>query len=439
MVRRYCEGCDSLMIKRTAIRAASTVVIMLSRIVAALSLFMALTVNIGAVRRARAILLVSNGGFGHTITGPDWLRRLHPGSGNLTFFAMNKADGRHNLLITELWGPSNFFWVRKGIALPILGSVYDADWLALIFHAAKRFLKWFVPNTPSYCSYDDLIAATPAPPWLASRHPFNQRYESRYYHLIQERPAPALHVGTSMRRDVTRALNDRFGTNFPRRCAFYIRYLTEPNSTDFSSINRLSAPLEDYLPAIRILNSYGFQVLLTGDLPAERSLIDKMAGAAVDWRAVGVDPDKFRIFAGTEVDLHIGSLSGGSAYVLVTDIPALMLNAFAPGDALPRTTVGYKWIYESDGSMASLDELLGGKFYDHQLHGCRMVDCSPEEMAEIVEDFIIHRGTFPHGVDPAELGIDAPWIRAANARISPVWLKQYHRRLDLAKLRVVCQ
>jgi hypothetical protein len=49
-------------------------------------------------------------------------------------------------------------------------------------------------------------------------------------------------------------------------------------------------------------------------------------------------------------------------------------------------------------------------------------------MAETVADFIAHLGDRPYGVDPAALGIEAPWIRAANARLSPAWLDNYRRR-----------
>jgi hypothetical protein len=416
------------MLQLLAARATSVVAVTLARAVATLSLFVTLAANVAAIKRARAILLMANGGFGHSVVAPDWLRRLHSGGGTLTLFAVNMNDGRHNPLISELWGRDRFVWVRKGITLPKLGSVYDAQWVTALFRATQRLLRWLLPKTPCYCSYDELIAATPSPAWLDPNDGFNQRYESRYYPLMQARPARALRVGASRRREVTQALKARFGSDFSGRCTLYIRYLTEPNETDRSSANRLSAPLDDYVPAIRVLNRRGFQVLLTGDALAPPDLMDKMNGGLVDWRALGVDPHVFRLFAGTEVDLHIGSLSGGSAYVFVTDIPALMLNAFAPGDALPRTTVSYKWLYGQGDQLVSLEPLLGGMFFDHQLHGCRLIDNSPGEMAEIVADFLAHSDERPYGVDPTALGIGAPWIRAANARLSPAWLANYRRR-----------
>jgi len=410
---------------RGASRAAATGV---ARLLACVCILVTIVGHLKAIRRASAILLYPDGGFGHTLLGPDWLRRLYPAEGNLTFFGTSYDHRRHNRLITELWKADRFIWVRQGIMLPRLGAVYDSRWSYRLFGAARRFVKWYVPNTPCHCGIDDLIAATPQPAWIAPGSPFNGRYERRYYPLRQARAAPALRVGEPIRARVSRRLQDRFGSDFPRSCALYVRHRGIADSADTSSINRLSAPLDAYLPAIRVLNRAGYRVLLTGDVMAPPAMVAEREGGLVDWRAAGIDRDAFNLFAGTEVDLHVGSLSGGSAFVFVTDIPALMLNAFAPGDAMPQTTVAYKWLYRRDGTPVELTDLLGGMFYDHQLHGCRLVDNTPEEMAETVADFIAHLAERPYGVDPAELGIDAPWIRAADGRLSPVWLRQYGER-----------
>jgi hypothetical protein len=345
----------------------------------------------------------------------------------LTFFGTCHEGWRHNRLISDLWGRRAFVWVRQGFILPRLGAAYDSEWSFRLFRALQRFLAWYVPDTVCYFAVDDLVAATQRPHWLSPDHLFNQRYESRYYPLIEARPASALHIGASLRSRISLALKDRFGSDFPHRCAFYIRDRGRLDGADTSSVNRISPELDAYVASIQVLNSAGYQVLLTGDVFVSAGMIAQMAGGLVDWRAAGLHQDAFRLFAGTEVDLHIGSLAGGSAYVFVTDIPALMLNAFAPGDALPLTTVSYKWLFREDAGPVGLEQLLGGMFYDHQLHGCRLVDNSPHEMAETVADFIAHLGERPYGIDPASLGIDAPWIRAANARLSPVWLDNYRR------------
>jgi hypothetical protein len=400
----------------------------LARIVASIGIITAIVANLGSIRRASAIALFPDGGFGHTIMAPDWLRRLHPGDATLTFFATSYDRDRHNLLVPQLWVSDRLVWVRQGFVLPKLGTIYDSPWSFRLFRVLKRFLAWYVPKTPCYLGVDDLVAATPRPSWLAAGSAFNSRYENRYYPLIQEKSAPALHVGEATRNRVARSLLNRCGSDFSRRCAFYVRYRGFAYGEDTSSLNRIAPELDAHLPAIRVLVRAGYQVLLTGDVDAPEDMIADFAGGVADWRAAGVDRDEFRLFAGTEVDIHIGSQSGGSAYVYVTDMPALMLNGFPPGDALPQTTVSYKWLHDPDGGLVGLSDMLGGMFFDHQLHGCHLVDNSPDEMAETVADFIANCGKRPFGIDHAELGIEAPWIRAANARLSPAWLKNYCNR-----------
>ena len=406
---------------------------LLARVIAVASFVMAIAVNLRAIRRARAILLMPDGGFGHTISAPDWLRRLHSGTGNLTFFGTSYDRQRHNRLIPELWAADGFFWVRQGVVLPRLGAVYDSAWSSRLFHGLQRFLAWYVPYTPCHFSVEGLFAATPAPAWLSADSPFNERYESRYYPLMWARPAPALHVGAPLRRQVALNLKDRFGSGLSRRCTLYIRHRAFADLSETSSVNRLSPELDAHMPAIRVLNRAGYQVLLTGDALAPADTIAALAGGLVDWRAAGVDREAFSLFAGTEVDIHIGSLSGGSAFLFATDIPGLMLNAFAPGDALPRTTLFYKWVYRPDGILVPLGDLLGGMFYDHQLHGCRLANNTPEEMVEAVEDFIVHLGERPYGVDPAEIGIKADWIHGADARLSPVWVRRFGERQKMRR------
>jgi hypothetical protein len=412
-----------------------TVALFLARSAGIIAITLAVVCNIGAIRRARVILLMSQGGFGFAIAGPDWLRRLHLEENHLTFFGAYR-DARYNRSLTELWGRHRFIWVQKGISLPAIGAVYDPGWDLILFRIVQRCLQWWRPDVPCYGTVDELIAATPAPPWLDIKIPFYNRVESRYYPLIQARPRPALHVSTATRRRVAEVLKNSHGSDFNRRCAFFIRHRADLSPDDTSSVNRLAAPMEAYLPAICVLNRAGYQVLLPGDQLAPAGMKAELPGGIVDWDIAGLDRDSFRLFAGTEVDLHIGCLSGGSSYLYVTDIPGLMLNAFAPGDALPRTTVYYKWLFEADGQPVGLNDLLGGRFYDHQLHGCRLVNNSAEEMAEAVEDFVLHCGERPYGVDPRELGIEAPWLRAANGRLSPVWLRRYYSQVGTAQCNV---
>jgi hypothetical protein len=401
-----------------------------SRGVAIWAAFCSIILNLSHIKKTGAILLNPDSGFGHTISGPDWLRRLHPHVRTLTLFGTSFDPDRHNRLITELWGDDVFIWIRQGIMVSHFGAIYDPVLSGAIFRFLKRFLHWYVPNAPCYLSADDLVRATPQPKWLKAESQFNQRYESRYYPLIDAVPLPTLHVSQRIYSVTSKALRDRFGSSYPHRCTLYIRQRGSAVGNDLSSVSRTVPSLQDHMKAVSVLNEAGYQVLIAGDAVCSESRIAEYAGGLVDWRAAGVARDVFHLFAGAEVDVHIGCLSGGSTYSFVTDIPSLMINAFPPGDAYPKSTVYYKWLFDLNGHIASLNDLLAGKFFDHQLHNFQLINNNADEMADAVSDFIKHLNERPYGIDPARLGIDAPWIRAANGRLSPIWLRDYHQRAN---------
>ena len=413
-----------MQITRYARKWAWQLALALSRAFAVVSLTAIAIANLGKLWRSDVILFYPDGGFGHTLISPDWLRRLHPATRNLIFFGTYPRH--HNLLVGALWKPLMFVWVWIGFRLPGGIDVVDVAWSYRIFAVFDRIVRKFAPKKICYFGLEGLMSATPRPHWLAAGSFFDMRHESRYYTTINTRPAQPIHVSKAVRRRVERQLADRFGTVYPRRCALYIRHRGAADGEDLSSFTRLSAPFEAYLPAVKVLNDAGYQVLVTGDTRVPMKTAADMKGGVVDWRSSGVEPDDFLIYAGTEADIHIGNLSGGSAYLYVTDIPGLMLNAFPFGDSLPKTTVHYKRLYETNGSLVAPDQLFTKFFFDHDCSGYRLEDASPDELAEVVRDFIEHcHDQRPYGVDPSQIGLDAPWFRAADARLSPVWLANF--------------
>jgi hypothetical protein len=403
-------------------RAAWHLALSAARLVAVLGLTAAVLANLGRLRRARAILLYPGGGFGHTISGPDWLRRLHPEGPNITLFATFPRG--HNRLIADLWGKDALVWVQTGMGLPGGMAVTDVAWTLRLFRALHRIIRTLAPRKTCYFGHEALSAATRPALGAIQGSLFDGRYEGRYYTLMQERPAPALHLEPAFRGMVERRLRERFGSGFQRRCAFYIRYPAE--TVDPTSASRRSPQIAAFVPSFRVLNAAGYQVLITGDAELSPELIAEFDGGLVDWRSSGLDKEIFLLYAGLEVDVHIGNLSGGSAFLYVTDMPGLMLNAWSIGDALPRTTVHYKRVSDRNGRPIAPARLFTDFFFDFECKGCVVEEATPEDMAAAVRDFIEHCETQrPYGVDPAEIGIAAPWFQSANARLSPVWLARF--------------
>lgn len=349
------------------------------------------------------------------------MRRLYPGDYTLTVFGT--IPGRHNPVIADLWGRDRFLWIPTGMVVPRLGALADTPWAIEVFRRVHALFTRLFPGKTCHFSIYTLMDATPKPNWLEPGCYYEGRYESRYYHLIANEPAPALHLPAPIVATVIARLEERFSTTSRRRCAFYIRHKGLVVEEDLSSALRRSSSLDDHLPAIDVLVAAGYQVLLTGDVTAPPELVAAYGGAVVDWRASGTDRDTYMVFAGTEADIHIGNLSGGSAFLWVTDMPGLMLNAFPPGNAIPNATLHYKSVHGPDGRPVPLETQLSGLFSDIDTHGYVVETCSPQEMADVVSDFVAHcHAHRPYGVDPADLGIDAPWIKGANARLSPIWL-----------------
>ncbi len=128
-------------------RAAWQAALMIARLIVVFGLIAAVLSNLGRIRRARAILLYPGGGFGHTVSGPDWLRRLHPEGPNLTFFGTYPRG--HNRLIANIWGQDAIVWVQTGFRLPGGQPVTDVAWSYRLFGILDALIRRFAPRKPA--------------------------------------------------------------------------------------------------------------------------------------------------------------------------------------------------------------------------------------------------------------------------------------------------
>jgi hypothetical protein len=390
----------------------------LMRILTCASFVLTIVLNIRRVSRADCILLWPQGGFGHTLSSPDWLRHIAPNSRNLIIFG--RWPKRHNALIAELWGHDRFLWVWSAIWLPRVGVVADFRWSEALFEFAERQLKRVWPKKRVLNSWT-LFWATPRPSWVepGSKYDFNR--ECRLYALRAERPAPALHLGENRIRVVEGALRNVVGTGYERRCNLYLRR----RLGDVSNLARCAQPVAAYEPLVRYLVSRKFLVMITGDVDiAGTALADEPL--VVDWRRLGISKNLFHVYGGTETDLHIGNLSGGTAFTYVADIQTVLIDALAFGDAYPKTTIQYKRLRNADGSLVPLRTLFDKHALDFECRGCEVVEASPLEMMEVVKDVVENGlGTVPYGIRPESLGLYAPILKSADARLSPVWVRGF--------------
>ena len=66
---------------------------------------------------------------------------------------------------------------------------------------------------------------------------------------------------------------------------------------------RTGSPLENYLPAVKLLIHSRFQVLLTGDAALSKKIYQEFNGLLVDGENLGVDKETFSLFAATEAEI----------------------------------------------------------------------------------------------------------------------------------------
>lgn len=381
-----------------------------------------LLLNFRKISDASYILLCDEGGFGHTLSAPDWLRRFRPEERWLVLFVFQK--NRHNPWIRELWGRDRFIWVPGGLNLPRLGYVSPIAFRAALFSFIQMALRRMFSNKEIF-GYLEMVAATPVSCHVAPNGSFGKGLEARLFDLCVNESVEKVYLPVALRKRVGTELKRVVGADTARYCNLFIRKIGVPIERDHSSINRDGSELNSYLPAIRVLVEQGYHVLLTGGHILSQEVRGEFGSSLIDGSELGVDRDLFYIFAGTESEIHVGQLSGGSAFTHVNRIPALVVNAFPFGHCLPGATVYYKKLVNESGEFVDPRALLDTYFFDYNVNPDFLIENSAAELEAAVRDFVENRNDMhPYGVLDKESGLYSESLAAGNARISPAWVKQ---------------
>lgn len=376
------------------------------------------------LRAAKNIVLYPHGGFAHTLIVPDWIRRLYPEDRNVTLFG--SWPGRHNRLVPLIWH-SDLVLVPMADSIFRIRIVGDSLWVEKLFRAAAAVMRRLWPEKRILYSTHDMMDISPRPDFVSPDEFFASRVECYYYHQVINNIAAAPRLPILERSLVEAAILAKCPTNLPRTCNLYLRTKKLANDSDPSVARRNSASIEQYIPVVRFLNSQGYRVFLTGDRDIPDDIRSEFGFSFIDCKIVGVDTDLYHLWVGLETDIHIGSLSGGSAYVHIADIPVLLLDAFSFGEAMPFATVHYKRLKDQKGRLVPPERLLTEFFFDYDCDGYSIVDNTAEELLSAVRDWLPH--ATPRrawGVDPESLGVTCPWLKTSQALLSPSWLHPYN-------------
>lgn len=392
-------------------------------------------------RFLRAELInIGTGGFGHTLEGPDTLRRLHAGRRVLMVFAWGR--GRYNPMVQYLFDDIDVLVLELpcqvsmfGLNLP-LGFRPAVD---LVLHKAlPALLKLLAPGKlldRFYCEYLPMARRSqvrrsclddPA----ATARMWPEFWVSYYYHLgwlwlRRDIPAPPARLRADWRRraeDALAAHNRAAGLQFTRRCCIYNRQ--RGVAGDVHSRIRSGSQIDEYRPAMAWLVQRGYQVLVMGDIALPAEIYRDFGGAVLDDQALGLDRNLFMVFAQTECDAFIGDPAGGSFTAAMAERPMLLLNNFPYYACFPKACCHYKVVRDDQGRPVPPDRLFGEYLLDFTFDGHTISFLDADEILASVRDFIerLEQGRqLGLATDLLAGAYDDLYVTNTEAWLSPVW------------------
>lgn len=420
---------------RVGSRVASVVILPFSAVV----WIMRLIPHIPKMANADEVILMTRPtGFGHSVTGPDAMRRLYRGKRCLFFLASWLYE--HNQKVSLLWPDIDIVFIPRFVAgIPYQNRIVAIpflrwhDAMAIILTRGmvavmSRGLAHFQTLYEMYLSVQKLSSN---PKYLTEEYKDHaDGVEALFQCQILQKNVPCLPLRLPQRfRDEFNSRLDQAwtagGYTTPRKtCCLYVRY--EERDSHYVML-RNSSSLENHLPAVRLLNNAGYQVLLTGDFKIEGATKKACAGELVNAEVLGVESDLFQLFAASEADLFIGNHGGGDGVSLVNGIPSLYIDWFPYSQGRRNAWFYHKLARDENGEMIPGKRLITDLIHDTKASFGTLVNNTPEEIADAVACFIEDVKT-PGAPDPyADVAALIPKdtnFYAIGARLSPAWVRR---------------
>ena len=401
-----------------------------------------------ALREAEYIVVMPDGGFGHTITGPDVMRRLFHGR-RLVFLIFERIH--HNPHVALLWSDVLVLVLPFRWRARILGRIHE--WLSTTA-ARKRFAAWLIwwlkrSTSATVLSLSELYRHTEErfPVGLSGYGFDNGRQDDRvklilerlntrficgwhkgWTQLIRDVRVPELHLPHDV-RVMIRAKIERFAVRSKtgkkdKLCNLYLRRKGEGIS-DKTSACRVGAPFEAYLPALRMLWDAGYLVLLTGDKVPEERYTKELDYQVVCAPWAGVDPGLFALFAGTDAHLWIGNMGGGNVPPIPNQVPMLVVDGFPYGVGVSNAWMHYKTVRDGEGRLIDYRYLFSKHAFECDFADWTICDNSPKEIADAVGALLqALREPQADGQTQSAFSILPDYVmeKHLNCRLSASWL-----------------
>ncbi len=384
------------------------------------------------------VLMTSPTSFGHTVMGPDAVRRMHPGKRCVFLIASWRHE--YNPVVKDLWSDIRVIFMprfmitiarnHRVIALPFL-KIHDrmAKWLT------GKVIRSLAGSNVVYCGllelYRDMIVKegvdkifpVGARAWGGS---FEQT--AALTTLQASIFAPPIRLPELKRKDIQERLAQawrRSGRKGPAKyCCLYLRH--EKRDAPFAR-TRNGSDVKRHLPAISLLNENGYQVLLTGDHEIDPDSRSDAEGGLVDGKNIGVNSNIFQLYAATEADILMGNNGAGICPGFGPGKAKLLLDWYPFYSGMSNS-----WVYFKDAVDWEGKAIPGQRIFTELLHKNPneygdLRNMSGEEILAAVADFIddvANPGRPDPHADIARLLPADSIFHYVGARLSPAWVKQ---------------
>jgi putative glycosyltransferase (TIGR04372 family) len=387
-------------------------------------------------QRASRTVLLLNGGFGHTVTSPDLLRRALGADCGVVILG---PAWRYNPRVGELFADVRVTVAEIPTEVSLFGWPVSVATGALIERILMPALEFrlgrlgakTVLKPVSFSAFVEMRRDRSLPVYTPPREAADPGYMANVrdyltYLTFARHPGPAparLPEATLVR---CRAALDAVLVPGRKIAALYTRQ-RESQSGDLAVLTRNGAPPEDYGAAIEWLIERGYNVLAAGDLEFPPALAARHKRHFSDGRGLEIDRNLFMLYAASACDVWIGEAGGGATIPFVARRPMLGINWFPYSICYPGMTLCYKTLHpKGDGAICGFAEAFGaGAFrYEHPNRDLRTVP--PEILRAAIADFVdaVETDRAP-GAPPSALGPIHPDIALnhVEAFVSRPWLE----------------
>jgi putative glycosyltransferase (TIGR04372 family) len=384
------------------------------------------------------VLMTSPKSFAHTVLGADTTRRLYPGKRCL--FLISSLRLEYNMAVRLLWPditvvffPRFMFAVsykHRVVAIPFI------TWHDIMAVMVTRIFTRFVAGRKAIFHtlmelYEEMLGThghvNSSLEWAKGKSKLSFEITTAIMKLQNSVPSPRIQLPGPIRRDTAkrllRAWEQFGGTSPPKICCLYIRNEKKESWAQL----RNGSDLRSHLPAARLLNKAGYQVLLTGDYDLDQKTREDFRGGLVNAACTGVGNDLYQLFAATEADIFIGNNGGGETFAMVNNTPSLYLNWFPYFCGRRNAWVYFKSARDGKGRILPGRRLITDFVYDIDVSFGTLINNTQEEITDAVACFI-EDVTRPDAPDPyahiAALIPQNTQFHLVGARLSPAWVRR---------------